>query len=206
MIAVLDSPGGSAAALVAVGDRLDLAMCLTRAISDLERADRIILPDAENFAGLVRWLRDERLVGPLLQAADEGRPLLGVGRGLHVLLDLSYEDGQHTGLGLLHGKAVRFDFGHHPVAMHFVVPHRGWNQVHWSRPCPLLEGLQSGSYCYFNHACHAEPLEASDAVAQGNHGIDFCAVMRHERIYGVQFLPERSDEAGRTVLRNFARL
>ncbi len=176
------------------------------AVDAVERAAKIVLPDVSSYARAIAALRDRGLIGALLRAIDRGCPILGISRGLHMLLDVSYEAGQHTGLGIIHGKATRFDFGSHPAARHFTVPHTGWNEVQLTADCPLMAGVASGAYFYFDHAYHAEPLDDRTICATTNHGVDFTAVLRRDRVFGTQFLPERSDEPGRTVLANFARL
>jgi len=172
----------------------------------IERAARVVLPDVASYGRAVAELRDRGLIGALLRAIDRGCPILGISRGLHMLLDVSHEAGQHTGLGVIHGKATRLDFGSHPAARHFTLPHTGWNQVLLTTDCPLMAGVASGAYFYFDHAFHAEPLDDRAICATTNHGVDFSSVLCRDRVFGTQFLPERSDEAGRTVLANFARL
>ena len=172
-------------------------------IEGIGRASKIVITSGTSFRETVRCIRDRGLIAPLLRATEDGRAVLAVSLGLHLLMDVSHEDGQHTGLGAIHGKVTRFDFGDHPAARHFVLPHQGWNQVVWSGDCPLLTGLHSGEYFYFDHSCHAEPLDERTIGARSNHGVDFAAVLWQGRIFGTQFLPERSEEAGRKLLANF---
>ncbi len=204
MVAVVDYETGSTQALMKALGELGIEARLASCIDDVQRAAKIILPAGDSFPKAVRWLRDRDLVPPLLRAVDERRHVLGIGLGLHLLLDVNHEDGQHTGLGLLHGKATRLDPGDHPAARRFVLPHVGWNQVNWSADCPLLAGIRSGEYFFFNHSNHAEPLDARCAAGRCIHGVDFVAVLWGDCVMGVQFLPEKSGAAGRQVLRNFA--
>ena len=206
MIAILDVPGGGAQALLRAFQRLDADVQAANAIVDVKLAAKIVIPDSDSFPGLIRWLRDSHLVGPILLAAEQGRPILGVGRGLHLLFDVYHDTGQHTGLGLIPGKVIPLDLGRHPAAQHFLIPHRGPNQVRWAGDGPLTSGLPSGEFFFFDHAAHAEPLDAAQVGATCNHGIDFCALAWRERVFGVQFLPEKSEAAGLKILGNFAGL
>lgn len=206
MIAVLHLDTAAPDGIKKVLDDLDADAQLVGSGEGLDRAAKIIIPSGDSFAGTVRNLRDRGLVGPLLRAVEEGRPVLAVSLGMHLLLDVSYEEGQHTGLGAVHGKVTRFDFGSHPAARHFVLPHQGWNQVVWSSDCPLMAGLQSGEYFYFDHSYHAEPLDEAAIAARCNHGIDFTAVIWQGRVFGTQFLPEGSHQAGAKLLANFVAL
>ncbi len=206
MIAVLDLDDLSAAALRQAISRAGLAAGLAVSQADLERAERIVIPDVREYAAALQRIRDRGWIGPLLRAAGE-RPILAVGQGLALLCDVIHANGLHTGLGLIHGKAVPLDPGSHPAARHFSLPHRGWNQVFWeTEVSPLLNGLPSGEYFYFDHFTHAEPLDALAIRACANHGVFFAAVVQTDGIHGVQFLPEKSEEAGLRVLRNFAAL
>lgn len=206
MIAVLDCQAHEPHRIVDAFRGLGEDARLVNAVEAIERAARIVLPDVTSYSRAVAAIRDRGLIGALLRAIDRGCPILGIARGLHMLLDVSYEAGQHTGLGVIHGKATRFDFGTHPAARHFTLPHIGWNKVDLTTGCPLMAGVTSGAYFYFDHAYHAEPLDDRTTCATTNHGVDFSSVLRRDRVFGTQFLPERSDEVGRAVLANFARL
>lgn len=203
MIAILDCETGDLTRVKQALDSLGADARIVNSADGLARAAKIILPNGGSFAKTVRALRDRGLVGPLLRAADQGSHVLALSLGMHVLMDVSFEDGQHTGLGLIAGKAASFDFGTHPAARHFVLPHQGWNQVTWSNGCPLLTGLESGEYFFFDHTHHAEPLDGRIVAGRCNHGIDFAAVLWQGRIFATQFLPERSEQAGLKVLANF---
>lgn len=206
MIVILDLPGGKTEALMRTFEQLGHDTRTTSALAEVERAARIVIPDGEAFPTLLRGLRDRLLVGPILHAAEQGRPLLGIGRGMHALFDVIHDGGQHTGLGLIPGKVVPLDLGRHPAALHFVIPHRGPNQVHWTTEGPLTTNLADGEYFFFDHACHAEPLDTAHLDATCNHGIDFCALAHQDRAFGVQFQPERSEAPGLRFLDNFAAL
>jgi glutamine amidotransferase len=206
MIAILDCGSEDSAKTKQALDSLGADARIVSSAGDLARASKIILPNGGSFPELVRLIRDRGLVEPLLRAADQGVHILAVSHGMHVLMDVSYEDGQHTGLGVISGKATAFDFGTHPAARHFVLPHQGWNQVTWSNGCPLFNDLQSGEYFYFNHSHHVEPLDARLVAGRCNHGIDFAAVVWQGHVFAAEFLPERSEQAGLKVLANFLAL
>lgn len=206
MIAVVDCEGSRTRPVMAALAELGADAQLVSSPEALALADKIILPPSHSYRRMLGSLRDRGLAEPLIRAIESNKPILGIGGGLNVLFDVSYEDQQHTGLGVMHGKVARFDFGGHPAARHFSIPHQGWNQVHWAMDCPLFNGLESGEYFYFDHCVHPEPLDTRVVAARTNHCVDFTSVVRHKNIYGTVFFPERSDAAGRTVLRNFVQL
>ncbi|MFQ5428686.1 MAG: imidazole glycerol phosphate synthase subunit HisH [Phycisphaerae bacterium] len=204
MIAILDCEGAEAGGVKRALDGLQVDAIPADAADAIERASKIILPHSRSLSLTVAAMRDRQLVMPLLRAIDRGRPVLGISAGFHLLLDVSYEEGQHTGLGVVHGAAKRLDFGTHPAAKHFSIPHQGWNQVRWSVECPLTAGLRSGEYFYFDHSYFGEPLDERLVAASCTHGVEFSAIIWKDHIFGTQFLPERSDDAGRALLTNFA--
>jgi glutamine amidotransferase len=110
------------------------------------------------------------------------------------------------GLGLLPGRVVHFNFRDPPAARGLKVPHMGWNAVTWDKPSPLLAGLASGTCFYFVHAYHAVP--ADDALTLGvcDYGYPFAAMVQRDNLFAAQFHPEKSQQAGLTILRNFADL
>lgn len=203
MIAILHGEPFHAERLVSAFGELDADIQTARRSDELDRADRIVVPSGDSFAHAARFIRDRRLVASLRRAVADGRPVLAVSLGMHLFFDCCAEAGEHSGLGVVGGRAARFDFGDHPAARHFVLPHQGWNQVHWRADCPLMAGLESGEHFYFEHTAHAEPADRSESIGTANHGVDFSAIIRHGSLFGVEFLPERSGAAGRSVLENF---
>ncbi|MFO0974653.1 MAG: imidazole glycerol phosphate synthase subunit HisH [Phycisphaerae bacterium] len=205
MIAVIDHGAADQGALLRALQRAGADAELVHSADRLDRAARIVLYANGSFASLARGLRDRRLIGSLVRAILEGRPFLGVGAGMHMLLDVSYDDGQHTGLGVVPGKAIPIPYdASHPARRVYRPPHQGWAAVRWNENCPLLRGLTSGESFYFEHACLAQPLDAAVTVGRSNYGVDFCAVLALGRTYAVQFLPQQSQEAGQRLLANFA--
>lgn len=206
MIAIIDCDASDARPVKRAFDRIGADAVLVDAPYRIDPAAKIVIPPARSLPKMIRSLRDRRFISPVIQAVADGRPILGISQGMHLLFDVSYENGQHTGLGLVHGKVIRFEFGDHPAARHFVLPHEGWNQVNWTEDCPLTLGLSSGDYFYFRHDHLAEPLDRTAAYGVCNHGIDFTALVCQDPVFGTQFLPEKSEDAGLTLLANFARM
>lgn len=204
MLSILQIDGCNTRGLLRVIENLGLPNRMVESPSDLERADKLVIPSSRSFTRFIAAIRDRGLVGPLIRFIEGKRPVLGISEGMHLLFDVSYEEHQHVGLGVIHGKVAHFDFGDHPAAKHFKAPHQGWNQVHWAVECPLMNGIDSGGYFYFDHVGHAEPLDNRFIAARTNHGLDFASVISRERLFGVEFLPEKSDGLGEQILRNFA--
>ncbi len=163
----------------------------------LRRADRLILPGVGAFGDAMANLRRGGLDRALRDAVDAGKPLLGLCLGLQLLFAESEEFGSHEGLNFIPGRVLRFE---EPGLR---VPHVGWNQIEESRPDPLLQGIPDGSYFYFVHSYYVEPERPEDALCWTSYGRRFCSIACRNKIWGAQFHPEKSQEAGRRLLRNF---
>jgi imidazole glycerol-phosphate synthase subunit HisH len=170
----------------------------------IRSAQKLVLPGVGAFGSCINALRDRGLDEPLLEAVRADTPLLGVCVGMQMLFEASDEKGSHEGLGLLGGVVTRF-----PADMTLEdgrplkVPHMGWNRLEIEQPSPLLDGIAADAFVYFVHSYHAVPSDAHVTVASAHYGIDIPAVVARNRVCGVQFHPEKSQQAGLTILRNF---
>jgi glutamine amidotransferase len=135
----------------------------------------------------------------LLAYAAGGRPVLGICLGLQFLFDGSTEAPGIPGLGLLRGECTLL-----PTSPGRKVPHVGWNSLAIRRASPLLDGLDDGAQVYFTHSYAAPVTEAT--VATTEHGAPFAAAVEHVNVFGVQFHPEKSSEAGLRILRSFVQI
>jgi glutamine amidotransferase len=146
-------------------------------------------------------LREAHLVQPICDTVRAGTPFLGICLGMQFLFEWSDEMGSHEGLGLLPGHVTRF-----PDRPNFKVPHMGWNQLAARRPSPLLQRLQAGCHAYFVHSYYCVPADANDTILTCDYGEPFCAGVERDRIFGVQFHPEKSQNTGLQILSNFVEI
>ncbi|HZS48597.1 MAG TPA: imidazole glycerol phosphate synthase subunit HisH, partial [Blastocatellia bacterium] len=166
----------------------------------LRSADKLILPGVGAFGDAVRGLRQRGFDVLVKEAAETGKPILGLCVGLQMLFDEGLEFGRHEGLGLIPGRVVPFP----KTDLH--IPHVGWNQVEITNGHPLLKGLAGDTYFYFVHSYYVEPAETTDVLGWTHYGIKYASVCGKGNVFGVQFHPEKSQENGLTLLRNFAEL
>jgi glutamine amidotransferase len=131
-------------------------------------------------------------------AVDAGTPLLGICVGMQWLFEGSEEAPDVPGLGVLAGR-VRLLRG--DASQRLKVPHVGWNALELPRSSRLLAGLDSGTHVYFTHS-YAAPV-TTDCVASTTHAERFAAAVERDHVFGVQFHPEKSGDAGLQILRNF---
>jgi imidazole glycerol-phosphate synthase subunit HisH len=166
----------------------------------VRKSERLILPGVGAFGDAMLNLKRTDLEAAIREAVAEGTPLLGLCLGLELLFGESEEFGRHEGLKLIPGKVKRFE------QPDLRVPHVGWNQIESLRPDPLLEGVKDGAYFYFVHSFYVEPDNPEDALAWTNYGRRFCSVARRGNVWGAQFHPEKSQDAGKQLLRNFLKI
>ncbi len=201
MIAIIDYQMGNLRSVQKAFEHVGHEATITSDRSELDRAEKIVLPGVGAFQDAIAEIRRRDLIGPILSAIDAGKPFLGICLGLQLLFDVSYEDGQHEGLGVIPGEVVRFDLprGHK-------VPHMGWNEVAFASPSPLTEGIASGSHFYFVHSYYVAPKDESVVAGRASYGEPFCAMIRRDNLFATQFHPEKSQRQGLRVLKNFAEL
>ncbi|MGA9363037.1 MAG: imidazole glycerol phosphate synthase subunit HisH [Bacteroidota bacterium] len=164
----------------------------------IEAAEKLVLPGVGAFGQGMENLGKNRLVEPILRHVKNGKPIIGICLGMQLLFSESEELGHHRGLNLLKGRLRRF-----PSTVK--VPHVGWNQAHARRSSPLLKGINGGSYFYFVHSYYLEP-EENVTLTTTDYGIEFPSSIEKDNIFGIQFHPEKSQEKGLTILKNFADL
>ncbi len=204
MIVLVDYGAGNlrsvAKALAAVGARVQVS----DRPADLLAAEKIILPGVGAFGDGMDGLQTRGLVAPLKTALAQGKPLLGICLGMQLLFANSEETPETAGLGVLPGVVRRFPANlQTPDGVKLKIPHTGWNQINPQRPSPLLHGIPEGAYAYFNHGYYCQPAKARHTLATTTYGRRFAAVVGHGSVYGVQFHPEKSQQIGLQILRNF---
>ena len=162
-------------------------------------ASHLVLPGDAAFGDAMRNLREAGWVELIHREIDAGKPFLGICVGLQLMFAASEEMGQHEGLGLLPGKCLRFPRSER-------VPQIGWNQINIKRQTPLLAGVPENSFFYFVHSYYVVADIDSDCIATTDYGIDYLSIAGRDGIYGVQFHPEKSQDHGLRLLKNFAEM
>lgn len=204
MIAIVDYGVGNVRAFLNVYKRLNIDARAARTAEELEGARRLILPGVGTFDHAMRRLVQSGMRGPLEELVlRRGVPLLGVCVGMQMLARASAEGGE-SGLDWIGGEVV--GFRSREASAGLPVPHMGWNDVRASSGGRLFEGLEPGCRFYFLHSYFFQCDRAEDTLAVATYGIEFSCAVSAANIYGVQFHPEKSHEAGTRLLQNFAAL
>lgn len=199
-IAIVDYGMGNLHSVSKAVERLGYEPLVTGKREEILAADGIILPGVGAFGDAMEQLRETSLDSVMKDAAESGKPLLGICLGMQLLFSRSEEHGQFEGLDILPGSVVRFTGGDYKV------PHMGWNSLQFGkREHPLFAGLEEG-HVYFVHSYHVLPEVQADLLAVTDYGQPVTAIVGRGSVYGMQFHPEKSGELGMSLLRNFLAL
>ena len=206
MIALIDYGAGNLTSVRKALTALGADYIVPASVRDCDGAAGIIVPGVGHFAATTR-LEGEWRDG-IRSATASGVPLFGICVGMQWLFEGSEEAPEVNGLGVIPGRIARLDGD--PVRR-LKVPHVGWNALDFrssvataSSGSRLLEGLSSGAQVYFTHS-YAAPI-TPECVASTEHANAFSSVVERDNVFGVQFHPEKSGDAGLQILRNFLRV
>jgi imidazole glycerol-phosphate synthase subunit HisH len=191
-IALIDYGAGNLTSVRKGFDAAGARLFTPSAPADLADAAAVVVPGVGHFGATAALSSDWR--SAIRNALDRGAPMLGICLGLQWLFESSTEAPELEGLGAMPGRCERLP----PVVK---VPHVGWNSLEMLRPSAILKGVPDRTQVYFTHA-YAAPL-AAETVAATTHGKRFSAVVERGSLFGVQFHPEKSGDAGIRVLSNF---
>jgi len=201
MIKIVDYGMGNLRSVQKAFEKLGAEAVICAKPTDLDGADKLVLPGVGAFRDAIHELRRTELDKPVRDHIASGRPFLGICLGLQLLFDVSYEDGEWEGLGVLAGKVVRFQ-----DQPDLKIPHMGWNTLEFARPNRLFDGIPSGSSFYFVHSYYVVPSDETVIAARTEHGTVFVSAVARENLFATQFHPEKSQAMGLKLLANFAAL
>ncbi len=203
MIAIVDYGVGNLFSLSSSLEFLGLETMVTHDANLLQQADRIILPGVGAF-GDARAKLDATGLVPVLQEEAKKKPFLGICLGMQLLLETGYEYGKHEGLGFVPGEVVSLrEDVNDPMLK---IPHMGWNSLEISKDDPLFAHFKNGEYVYYVHSFYARNCEASTLATSPYGGVNVTGVVRNGNVWGTQFHPEKSGDAGLRLLKAFSEL
>ena len=195
------------------GNLFSLGQALQTVGADVELADQadvirnaecIVLPGVGAFKDAMMGLRERGLIDPLKDAAKQGTPLLGICVGCQMLLDVSYEFGEHEGLALIAG-AVQMLPRPRPDESDLIrIPNVGWHEIELASKEPSSSVLLHRSWMYFVHSYAPRPRNAENILATISvNGEKVPIAVHRDNVFGVQFHPEKSGTAGLDLLGRF---
>ena len=202
MIAIIDYGVGNLFSLQSSFAAIGSEAFITSDPAVISSADRLILPGVGAFEDAAKKLRDSGMAEVIKRETAAGKPLMGICLGMQLLLDKSYEYGEHEGLGLIHGSVK-------PIAdvidKELKIPHIGWNRLIVKKQSPLFKYLNDGDCVYFVHSYYAADCDES-ITAVAEYSAELTASVEKDNVFGCQFHPEKSGDVGLKILKAFCEI
>ncbi|MDP8292501.1 MAG: imidazole glycerol phosphate synthase subunit HisH [Candidatus Orphnella occulta] len=202
MITIVDYGMGNLASVNNAIKRYTDQVVVSSMPDDIKKTDKLILPGVGAFKDAYDEIGKRGLINSILDFIKSGKPFLGICLGLQLLFTKSFEGGEYKGLDIIKGDVVSLqkDKG-------IKIPHMGWNNLKPEKPnCPLLKGVSEQAYMYFVHSYYVVPEDASVVATTTDYGSRFCSMIWKDNIYAMQFHPEKSQEEGLKIIKNFVSL
>jgi len=201
MIAIVDYRAGNLTSVRLAFEALAVRAEVTDSPDRIRAADRVVFPGVGAAGAAMANLARLGLGEVLRDVVRAGTPFLGICLGTQVIFDHLDEDGGVAGIGLIPGAVRRFQ----PVDPRDKVPQIGWNGVAFTRPHPVLEGIETGSEFYFVHSYYPAPDRRADVAGETEYaGVTFASILARDNLIATQFHPEKSGRIGLRLLRNFS--
>lgn len=201
MIVIINYGMGNIGSIANMLKKIGIEAIISSSISDIEKADKIILPGVGAFDNGIKNLNELGLV-PVLheKVINDKTPILGICLGMQLFTKTS-EEGTLPGLGWFDAQTVKFKFNE--THKHLKIPHMGWNTVSINKQSALFNDMILEPRFYFVHSYHVVCNDTGDILTKTMHGYEFASAIQRNNIIGVQFHPEKSHKFGMMLLKNF---
>lgn len=203
MIAIIDYGVGNLFSLKSSFEAIGADITVTNDENIIKNAEKIVLPGVGAFEDAAKKLRESGLDKVVISEAKKGKPLLGICLGMQLLLDKSFEFGEHEGLGLIPGEIRPIS---EMIPENLKIPQIGWNSLKIKgEKSPIFKYIKDGDFVYFVHSYHGTNCE-KNTIATTEYGAELTAAVSSGNIFGCQFHPEKSGSVGLSILRAFCEL
>ena len=177
---------------------------VTSDLNDIKSSDKVVLPGQGSFKSCVDALNNINGLVDILNefAVNDKKPLLGICVGLQMFADIGYEETETKGLGWIAGKVSKIDNQNGK----YKLPHIGWNQINIVKDSKIFKDIENNSHMYFVHSYEFMPKDKNVISATTDYSTNIVCSVEKENIFGTQFHPEKSDQAGLKIINNFINL
>lgn len=199
MITIIDYGMGNLKSVYNSLKKVNFDCQISSEVTDIEMADKLILPGVGAFKDAMDNLQNLDLILPIRKKVNDGCPLLGICLGMQMLFDEGYECELRKGLGFIEGKIKLMN-----SKENLKIPHIGWNRLEFNRENKILNNINKESFVYYVHSFMATEMIDENLIAYSKYGdINIPGIVNKGNVYGMQFHPEKSGEVGLKILKNF---
>ena len=199
MITIIDYGMGNLKSVYNALKKVNFDCQISSEVTDIEMADKLILPGVGAFKDAMDNLQNLDLILPIRKKVYDGCPLLGICLGMQMLFDEGYECELRKGLGFIEGKIKLMN-----SKENLKIPHIGWNRLEFNRENKILNNINKESFVYYVHSFMATEMIDENLIAYSKYGdINIPGIVNKGNVYGMQFHPEKSGEVGLKILKNF---
>lgn len=210
MYAIVDYGMGNLRSVQKAFEKIGTNAVITSSPEVLDSAEKIILPGVGAFEDAMHELEERDLIEPLMKNINSGKLFLGICLGLHLLFNRSFENGEHKGLGLISGDVVKFKNNKNSGTgeqLKLKIPHMGWNRISFvNKDDRLFNNIPDETYMYFVHSYYVAPDDDSVVIGKTDYGFDFPSIVCKDNVFATQFHPEKSQNNGLQLLKNFVEM
>ena len=199
MITIIDYGMGNLKSVYNALKKVNFDCQISSEVTDIEMADKLILPGVGAFKDAMDNLQTLDLILPIRKKVNDGCPLLGICLGMQMLFEEGYECELRKGLGFIGGKIKLMN-----SKENLKIPHIGWNRLEFNRENKILNNINKESFVYYVHSFMATEMIDENLIAYSKYGdINIPGIVNKGNVYGMQFHPEKSGEVGLKILKNF---
>ena len=199
MITIIDYGMGNLKSVYNALKKVNFDCQISSEVTDIEMADKLILPGVGAFKDAMDNLQNLDLILPIIKKVNDGCPLLGICLGMQMLFEEGYECELRKGLGFIGGKIKLMN-----SKENLKIPHIGWNRLEFNRENKILNNINKESFVYYVHSFMATEMIDENLIAYSKYGdINIPGIVNKGNVYGMQFHPEKSGEVGLKILKNF---
>lgn len=199
MITIIDYGMGNLKSVYNALKKVNFDCQISSEVTDIEMADKLILPGVGAFKDAMDNLQNLDLILPIRKKVNDGCPLLGICLGMQMLFDEGYECELRKGLGFIEGKIKLMN-----SKENLKIPNIGWNRLEFNRENKILNNINKESFVYYVHSFMATEMIDENLIAYSKYGdINIPGIVNKGNVYGMQFHPEKSGEVGLKILKNF---
>ncbi|MBO0992913.1 imidazole glycerol phosphate synthase subunit HisH [Bacillus sp. SD088] len=195
MIGIIDYGAGNLHSVEKAIKKLGYQTRLISEASEFRGVDKLIFPGVGNAKQAMKIIQLKGLHQPIQASIDNDIPFLGICLGMQLLMEYSKENKTEC-LSVFPGDVL-------PFQKKVKVPHMGWNEVYQVKQHPIFRQIPDRTDFYFVHSFFVSPARETDKIGTTDYGHNFCSIIGKDHVVGVQFHPEKSAEAGLTLLQNF---